>query len=677
MKILSGINVLIVFCCGVLCAAPAESKVCFAGDGDCGGIETFGGYTDPSDNLRDQCAKAGYETNRSECTAVQGKQITDYCPYDSNFVKCCSLDYIYDSCVYPMVQAGKCGSKYKCVCDTSKYKYTAEMCKSRYQNTIVSGASCAQMEYNASAHTSSTKILFTDCSCDRGLYPKTESECSKDGSLTAGNVCQDTNGNKYYAACLCGPEYSVITANCEDGTYVNDPLCRQGDVYKAKRCCYCNSSTYPYRSNGSIDSAVATYATCEVEQGCTRGGDRYRATSCKPGYKVVNGKCEPKECGDLITDYLTEKRIGSYAVYSGGTVPSVTNIIVAENVTNVNLNNLNNKKVISGVRYAQTIYGSDSLTSLIKSKCTKTPKLESATGTAITGNLDMTSVGISLSGMTTLVGNLVCTNCFIEGDGIFIDAWGKANLQYNSSYPNANNMYIKSNSVRIMGALSSKGYNYEMSSLNGGTFSYGLYIDNDLDKIVKIEGRSNGERATIKSGIISVKGAALFAYTNIYPGYDVYIGSTNNTCSNSTAGTFASLYYSALYLKSSTASHSNLYICSKSAIGYPDVSGDYAMSKSYGSYIITTVNYYGIRAYRDEYHGRGEDKYKFINSSGYYQTVNHWFFTERTSSHSHNNEGTTYKLTGENKWSIVKCYNDGKGCDGPNRCLWSSGRCDG
>ena len=64
-------------------------------------------------------------------------------------------------------------------------------------------------------------------------------------------------------------------------------------MLKAKKCCECNVYTYPYDDIEDVeasDSPVASYASCEKEKGCTRGS-RYRATSCKKGYKVVSGKC--------------------------------------------------------------------------------------------------------------------------------------------------------------------------------------------------------------------------------------------------------------------------------------------------------------------------------------------------------------------------------------------------
>ena len=220
MKIFIKNSMLTIFlsCC-LLWATSAESKVCFAGDGDCGGIETFGGYQDPTNDIATQCAKAGYDRVRSDCTPGKGEQVTDYCPYDSNYVKCCSLEYQYDSCVYPMVKTGKCGNKYKCVCDTAKYKYTANDSTSDCKNnSYAGGASCAQVEYNKTSMTTSSSLHFTDCICDKGAYPMEESKCDKGAEFGEKCISINVNGGTEtrYASCTCDTKkYPETEESCK------------------------------------------------------------------------------------------------------------------------------------------------------------------------------------------------------------------------------------------------------------------------------------------------------------------------------------------------------------------------------------------------------------------------------------------------------------------------------
>jgi len=451
MRILSRINVLIVFCCGILCATPAESKVCFAGDSDCGGIETFGGYTDPSENLRDQCTKAGYDTPRSECTVGKGMQVTDYCPYDSNFVKCCSLDYQYDSCVYPMVQAGKCGNKYKCVCDSSKYKYTAESCRSNFANSNASGASCAQVEYNASAHTTSTKIFFTDCSCNEALYPYKPEDC-KDGTAPTGDVCYSINMNgareTRYSACLCNRDiYQHPTSYCDNPSSDrwggdDSRKCIQGGVTYFANCLTCGSS-YPVTTKENISGVACRYladvkrteevidssrivtiggtqyykpyasATCGYAE-CPYG-PRYKALNCKFGYEVKNGVCSLMTCKQIIR--LFTKSNHTYALIDDVTPGSTQGtVLVASGNTTVSgvrncsfgkgLNCGSGLRYISARKFAQSSMVTGEMADAMKQACTTESNL-TFTGSSFPynsagseGNMTFEDINLNISSPT-------------------------------------------------------------------------------------------------------------------------------------------------------------------------------------------------------------------------------------------------------------------------------------
>ena len=495
-------------CLCLLCAAPASAKVCFVGEENCTGGGSFEDYENP-DADGSLCKQEGY-TEKSLCQADMTKYIVAYCPYNSNYVMCCGREYSYDACVYPLVADGKCGNRFKCRCDSDKYPYkqqSATICQNtvtgqNYNNSLASGASCVYTGF-ANGQTS-INAYFTECLCDRGIYPKTEEECSTDGASVSEKACTDSNGNKYYTACICGDDYKVIASECEYGININEPMCQQADVLKAKKCCECNVNTYPYDDIEDVeasDSPVASYASCEKEKGCTRGS-RYRAISCKKGYKVVSGKCVVKDCNELVDDYIADKKITAYAVYKSGSSPSAGNLIVAEDV-NATWSKFKNKNVMSAAAYAQGLSGEDVLSRLMKQKCTSAPTI-SLSGT-VYGPVYLTSVRISAYDITTS-GSFNCTNCSIEASWMS-NSGNPINLLYNNSMPNRENMYVNvSGSLTLTKNFSSVGYDFNVGTM-GITNRYNGY------KVI-IRGKSAGERAVFKANTVWVKGFAMMRYVD-------------------------------------------------------------------------------------------------------------------------------------------------------------------
>jgi len=333
--------------------------VCFAGDSDCGGIDTFGGYVDPSDNLRDQCAKAGYETERSKCTPDDGMQITDYCPYDSNFVKCCSLDYQYDSCPSPLIQIGKCGNKYKCACDTSLYPYSQSGSRSCPDNARVSGASCAQVSYDTTTKQAITDLYFSDCHCDTGIYPYLEGQC--DVSAEQGTVCKSRNNKgtvleTRHSTCICDtmvyPETerscfpftgNMLSGTCKSGDTTRYKSCNNCSGYPARtlehvryntsaasdprRCVYDSQlkTYYKYVSSSSNTVRVPTdisecdYLECPyVQERGTEKAGYFKILQChEPGYEL-NGDgsaCVPISCTKAVKQFVAKNK--SYGLFDG------------------------------------------------------------------------------------------------------------------------------------------------------------------------------------------------------------------------------------------------------------------------------------------------------------------------------------------------------------------------
>lgn len=543
--------VTILMVCGCMFASQANARVCFATDPECGAGGNFGNI-DP-DYMSNLCIDAGYASIASDCQNTVGMQIGAYCPYDHKYAICCGLEYAYTKCTPPLKAVDTCGGKLKCECDTSKFAYlqkTASVCRNvlngtEYTNSRGDGGSCSYMGYDHSLQTSTINIRFAECTCDRGLYPKTEEECSSIGASTAGNACTDSNGNNFYSSCLCGPEYKYISSDCKYGTYVKDPLCQQGDVYKTKRCCECNSATYPYADYSDIDESVETYATCEHERGCTRGS-RYRATSCKLGYKVVSGKCEPKTCGEIIQDYLADKKITNFALYETGKTPAATNVIIGDNTGyGAKWENFYNKNVISGQVYASTIYGNDTLTKLMKTQCTAVPQVY-VSDMSSTGTLNFTSIELKTSSSWWNKGGFICTNCSIDSFHFYNQS--SAELKYDSSKPNGDNMYVKFTGADITAKYTSVGYHYELGSL-------GFVIKNPVSFPVVLAGKSASEKVTISGQKFSVLGHAALQYVDLKVS-PVCVGTTCGD-NNTSSGVYfnpGNVYYtsSTLWLDNST-----------------------------------------------------------------------------------------------------------------------------
>ena len=618
-------------CLSCLLSTGVSAKVCFVGDPDCTAGADFGGdYTDPSEN-GDSCVAEGYIL-KTACDADPSRYVTGYCPYNNKYVMCCGRDYAYDKCVYPLVTDGKCGNKYKCVCDKDKYPYkqqNATTCVNtvsgqQYTNSMASGASCVYNTY--SGNQSTMNSYFTKCTCDRGLYPKTEQECLDNGSSTTGNACTDSEGNTYYSACICGDSFKVISSDCEYGTYISDPLCTQGDVVKAPRCCTCNINIYPYEDKNNPE--VKSYASCESLEGCTRGS-RYKATECELGYKLDGGKCVPKDCHEILTDYIADKGITSYSIYTTGVTPSTTNVIVARDTDyGAKWENFYNKKVISAMVYASTIKGSDILTNLVKQQCTETPVIEISGNMTSSAPLDFTSVIIKSSSSWWNEGGITCTNCGFELFATYNGKNKRMDLKYDSEKPNADNMYVDAYKLELNDGSSfySKGYDFKLSS---------LIVKNTSYNQIFFEGKSNSARNEFRvEGNYTQAGAAGFKYYNVYA-RDTYIGCPNggtgcgydkdNTGYDNSG---ISLYDTNWYLWEDPSSSYNLHMESRSYVGTPRGQGFDEWSDTGGRIIgrnfmwfHTNVNDVHYNAEDSDWCSRTSGPLKYINSSGTISTI--------------------------------------------------------
>ena len=371
--------------CGAFLCADSQAKVCFLGE-DCGS----GGNFSNANNIDpdDMCLEAGYIL-KTECEADSTMHAAGYCPYSSKYVTCCSKEYAYSKCAYPLKSVDVCGNKYKCVCDEDKYPYyqttisnTPTCVNSKtgaqYSNGYASGGSCSYPKYESGEFVN--KIRFSKCSCDRGLYPKTADECGSLGSETSGVSCTDTDGNTYYSACLCGEEFDVVESKCEYGMKVGDPFCLEGNVTRVKDCCTCPDASYPYENTANFKTEhpeVLATTDCRRVSGCTYGDSKLKATKCAKGWEVdSSGKCVPIPCEDAIKLFIAEDT--SYALFTtggklvdanGNEVTSKKYAIVGDNVTvttvnsntskNVSVQKYNEKKICTAVECRVYSYGDE------------------------------------------------------------------------------------------------------------------------------------------------------------------------------------------------------------------------------------------------------------------------------------------------------------------------------
>ncbi|MBR1648636.1 MAG: hypothetical protein IJ689_03450, partial [Alphaproteobacteria bacterium] len=119
MKNLKIVLAIAVFLIGTVCiVSDSQARVCFATDSDCDtGVEFYD--QNSNDELKQRCIEEGY--TQTSCPSGDFKY---NCPYKTTMLKCCSQDYGYTNCSYPLVKDGKCGGKYRCKCDNNKYKYS-------------------------------------------------------------------------------------------------------------------------------------------------------------------------------------------------------------------------------------------------------------------------------------------------------------------------------------------------------------------------------------------------------------------------------------------------------------------------------------------------------------------------------------------------------------------------
>lgn len=290
--------------CGCLFASQADARVCFATDPDCGSGGNFGNMDDLK-KYDETCQLNGYDQ-----TTCEPGRLKYVCPYKSSWLKCCDPDYNYAACSYPLQIYGECGGKYKCVCDGSKYKYSydgaggSSIC---VNNSTPGGTSCVHQVANSAKNGLDIQTFYTECKCDRALYPYTPDICDENAEVGDTCIAIDSTGatSKYFSACYCDRKiYQYSAAGCSP--YVGDETrgkCSSGGTTYYKTCKSCDG--YPAQNldhvgynNGTPDPE--DYEVCPYRQ----VGAEYKILACRdPGYRVSkNGDYDVDENGEKVKD---------------------------------------------------------------------------------------------------------------------------------------------------------------------------------------------------------------------------------------------------------------------------------------------------------------------------------------------------------------------------------------
>lgn len=290
--------------CGCLFASQADARVCFATDPDCGSGGNFGNMDDLK-KYDDTCNINGYDQ-----TSCEPGRLKYVCPYKSSWLKCCDPDYNYANCSYPLKIYGECGGKYKCVCDGSKYKYSydgaggSSMC---INNSTPGGTSCVHQVANSAKNGLDIQTFYTECKCDRALYPYTPDICDENAEVGDTCIAIDSTGatSRYFSACYCDRKiYQYSAAGCSP--YVGDETrgkCSSGGTTYYKTCKSCDG--YPAQNLDHVGYNNGTpepedYEVCPYRQ----VGAEYKILACRdPGYRVSkNGDYDVDENGERIKD---------------------------------------------------------------------------------------------------------------------------------------------------------------------------------------------------------------------------------------------------------------------------------------------------------------------------------------------------------------------------------------
>ena len=160
---------------------------------------------------------------------------------------------------------------------------------------------------NSSKNGLDNQALYTECRCDRALFPYSPAECDKNAEVGDSCFAIDGNGNmtEYYSTCYCDRKiYQYSAAGCSP--YIGDEnkgKCSSGGTTYYRACKSCQG--YPAQNldhvgynNGTPD--VNDFEVCPYRQ----VGKEYKILACRdPGYRVSeDGDYDVDENGNRISD---------------------------------------------------------------------------------------------------------------------------------------------------------------------------------------------------------------------------------------------------------------------------------------------------------------------------------------------------------------------------------------
>ena len=525
--------------CGCLWSAGnVSAKVCFVGDSDCAGGADFGdGYTDDSEDLCKDVKDANGKLMYQKAPCAPKSHVSAVCPYNAAYVQCCGDSYAYSTCPYPLESVGRCGNSYKCACPKEKFPYAS--CPSP---TIPGGINCLQIDDDSKT----TSIHYEKCVCDPGLYPyKQNSDCDDNQIVDPKRTCTDTDGGTFYYRCKCPDSWSTCASMDGQGAIGARKCYSDGNTYHSQ-CCECPS---PFER--SMNDPYAT----DYEY-CPCNNNFRKASGCKFGYKVDNGRCIEMTCGDALKALFdSSSAYSSYGLYTGNALSQKT-LIVGDDVSSASWSHFSGKTVMSGAAFVKKLNGSNNYIKNVQEKCTNSiPTIQfTYSNSNITGTQNFTSVILKYTSSLWNKGSFTCTNCGIEFWKLYnTDSGATVNLAYNSNMPNADNMYVNATGIEISKPYRSVGYNYQVGSLGTKITNYG----GNGAHVIMFEGKSNSNRMAFNGDYLTVNGLAAMKYANVRVGQtcigtNCSYGSSSGVYFNpgdvcNTSSTL-SLYYTNYYL---------------------------------------------------------------------------------------------------------------------------------
>ena len=333
--------------CGCIFAFETQARVCFATDENCGSGGNFPAKSDVDPN-DEACKQEGYEKDK-----VCEKGYFKYnCPYKSSYVKCCEPKYSYAVCIYPMESAGKCGNKYNCICPSSRFPYTGDMCQN---NSILGGRTCLQQnggDENISIH-------YEKCVCDTGVYPyMSDNECGENQIVDPSKSCKDSDRVEHYRRCKCRNTWSTCAAM---GPAIGTKKCFSDGATYYENCCQC-----PDYELNMHDGHALEYEACPCN------GSYLKVKTCEEGYKVKNGRCVEVTCEDAVQDWIdrSSSRQANYKIVKDASDAST------KYLNYIYLNNVSPTWMRYGTNhYSASYFGKLKGDSNIKLKCKGTPRV--------------------------------------------------------------------------------------------------------------------------------------------------------------------------------------------------------------------------------------------------------------------------------------------------------------